>query len=193
MKLQNVEDFYIDALYYDSIEPAERCCILPFSVSMGGSWVLYCTGSPTIQTLFPDEPMDHICRVRISTCSNVCRIASVHVAFCFYMHGTLHLLLSRKWDHASCTRTCKHTGDQLLDTKANWIFMNMKGTIFQPRVLQLNWDDKNWPHTANTPSEKIGECAGAGLEPTTLYKADAQTIRPPAPVDILQCNWCTYG
>ena len=51
--------------------------------------------------------------------------------------------LSRKQDHASCTRrTCKHTGYQLFDTKANWICeqLNMKGTVFQPRVSELNLD-----------------------------------------------------
>ena len=41
--------------------------------------------------------------------------------------------------------------------------MNMKGTVFQPRVLQLSLDS----HTANTPTDKIGECAGVGIEPTT--------------------------
>ena len=49
----------------------------------------------------------------------------------------LWLYFAFKLYHASCTRTCKHTGDGLHDTKANWIyiFMNIKGTDYQPGVL----------------------------------------------------------
>ena len=56
-----------------------------------------------------------------------------------------HYSLTTKWDHASCTRTCKHTGDRLLDTTLTvcMYFFNMKGAVFQPRVLQLNLDTIN--------------------------------------------------
>ena len=61
-----------------------------------------------------------------------------------------------------------NTGDRLLDTKANWnIIFDMKGKVFQPGVLQLNLDNID-SRTANTPSEKNGEWAGTGLEPTTF-------------------------
>ena len=47
--------------------------------------------------------------------------------------------------------------------------MNKKGTIFQPRELQLNLDTLIASRTANTPTEKkIGEFSGAGMEPTTF-------------------------
>ena len=39
----------------------------------------------------------------------------------------------------------------------------MKGTVFQPRMLQLNLDNVKQVY-----QKKIGECAGAGLEPTTF-------------------------
>ena len=29
--------------------------------------------------------------------------------------------LGSKWGHSSYTGTCKHTGDQLFDTRTNWI------------------------------------------------------------------------
>ena len=35
-------------------------------------------------------------------------------------HVPSRVQLSRKWDHASCIRTCKHTGDRLLDTKEHF-------------------------------------------------------------------------
>ena len=49
--------------------------------------------------------------------------------------------------------------------------MDMKGTVFQPRVLQLNSDNMNRPLHTKTPTEKkVEECAGADsnprLEPT---------------------------
>ena len=39
----------------------------------------------------------------------------------------------------------------------------MKGTVFQPRVLQFNLDNIN--SSASTPTEKIGEFAGARIKP----------------------------
>ena len=67
--------------------------------------------------------------------------------------------LSRKWDHASCTRTYKHTGDCLLNTKANWIYMNTKGTVFRRRVLQLNFDNINqFPHSKYPDRKNRGIC-----------------------------------
>ena len=48
-------------------------------------------------------------------------------------------------------------------------YINKKGTVFQPRVLQLNLDNINrLPHSKNTPTEKIGELAGSGIKPTTF-------------------------
>ena len=61
------------------------------------------------------------------------------------------------WDHASCTRICKHTVDRLLDTKANWIYLWIWKEQFSINSL-----------TANTPTEKVEECTGARLEPTTF-------------------------
>ena len=53
-------------------------------------------------------------------------------------HMTTCLQLSRKWDHASCTRTCKHTGDRLFDTKANRIYLWIwKEQYSKNRVLQF--------------------------------------------------------
>ena len=48
----------------------------------------------------------------------------------------------------------KHTGDRLLDTKANWIYMNMKGAGFQPRVLQLNLDNIKTTPAQQIPQQK---------------------------------------
>ena len=39
-------------------------------------------------------------------------------------------IISRKLDNAFCTRTCKHTRDRLLDTKANWIYLIWKKEPF---------------------------------------------------------------
>ena len=65
--------------------------------------------------------------------------------------------LSSNGDHASCTRTYKHTGDWLLETKTYWIYINTKGRVFQPRVLQLNLDNIiRLLHSKHPDRKKLG-------------------------------------
>ena len=48
------------------------------------------------------------------------------------------------------------------------IFINTKGTVLQPRVLQLNFDNINQLPHSKYPDRKIGEFAYAGIETTTF-------------------------
>ena len=62
-----------------------------------------------------------------------------------------------------------------------YIFI-MKGTVFQPRVLQLSLD-------SILRQKKSGNVQARDSNPRpSACKADAQTIRPPDPADIPQCN-----
>ena len=59
-----------------------------------------------------------------------------------------------------------------------------EGTGFKTRVLLLNSDNINQLPQILCRQKKRGECARAGIEPTTFYgarHADAQTIMPQAP------------
>ena len=69
--------------------------------------------------------------------------------------------------------------------------MNMKGTVFQPRVLQLNLHDIiRLPAAQQMPRQKkSGNVPARDSNPrSSTYKAGAQTVRPPAPADIPRCN-----
>ena len=63
--------------------------------------------------------------------------------------SSIWVQLSRKWDHASYTlRTCKHTGDRLHDTKANWIpfveFVSSNRAPVYLHVLVLRYIRGSW-------------------------------------------------
>ena len=57
---------------------------------------------------------------------------------------------------------------------------HMKGTVYQPRVLQLNLENRNQlPHNKNC-DRRIREFASKGME------QDTQATTPPVAADILQ-------
>ena len=58
--------------------------------------------------------------------------------------------------------------DYSIQRLTEYVYINVKGTVFQPRVLQLNLDNINQFRHSNTPIEKIREFAAAGIEPTTF-------------------------
>ena len=46
----------------------------------------------------------------------------------------------------------------------------MKGTVFQPRMLQLNFGNINrLLHSKHPDRKKIGKFSVAGIEPTTFF------------------------
>ena len=59
--------------------------------------------------------------------------------------------------------------DCSIQRPTEYIYINTKGTVFQPRVLQWNLDNMNQlPHSKHPDRKKIEEFADAGIEPTTF-------------------------
>ena len=65
----------------------------------------------------------------------------------------------------------------------------MKGTVFQPEVLQLNLDNINRLPHSKFPEEKIGEFAGAGIEPTTFFYNKLSVFCYPIKLLIIKQTW----
>ena len=66
---------------------------------------------------------------------------------------------------------------------------DMRGTVFQPRVLQLNLDNINRLPHSKYPDRKIGECASAGLESLIISMVIYQSWSPSAIQTSPSCSW----
>ena len=79
--------------------------------------------------------------------------------------------IKQEMGHASCTRTCKHTGvDNTIQRPTEYIYEYERNSFPTQSVTIKLRKHKSTPAQQKPRQKKIGEYAGAGLEPTTYVQ-----------------------